>query len=342
MSFFQKKIDFISLKQVADLTSSIVDPSYFETQIKDIKSISTAENGDITFYYKAKYEKFLSTTKATACIVSERDVSKLPKNIIPVISKEPYLAFTSLLKELYGLSEFEKYPRQIATSAQIAASAQIGKNVSINENVVISENVTIEEGAVIMANTFIGAGVKIGTNTVISDNCSIMFTHIGADCIIRSGARIGTCGFGFIPDLKAGKHLQIPQIAGVIIGNSVDIGANTTIDRGALENTVIEDNVKIDNLVQIAHGVKIGASSFLVSQSGVAGSTVVGKGCVIGAQSGVTDNIEIANFTRCIARSGIANDIKISGQELAGAPAIPKKIWFKMQIKLKKLISKND
>ena len=340
MSFLEKKIDSLTLKQVADLTSSFIDSGSEDVRINDIKSIMQAGSGDITFYYKPKYEKFLHNTKATACIIFERDRSKLPKHVIPIISKEPYLAFAILLRELYGTSEIDSVEKQIDGSAKIHSSVKLGNNISIRENVVISKDVEIADNVVIMPNTFIGPKVKIGKGSVIHDNCSIMFTHIGENCIIRSGARVGTSGFGFIPNLKTGQHLQIPQIAGVIIGNNVDIGANTAIDRGAVENTIIEDNVKIDNLVQIAHGVKVGASTFIVSQSGVAGSAIIGKGCLIGAQAGVVDNVQIADFTKCIARAAVAQDITIPGCEVAGFPAIPKLDWIKIHLKLKKLISK--
>jgi UDP-3-O-[3-hydroxymyristoyl] glucosamine N-acyltransferase len=167
-----------------------------------------------------------------------------------------------------------------------------------------------------------------------------MFAKIGENCIIRSGVRIGTSGFGFAPNLKTGKHTYIPQISGVKIGNFVDIGANTAIDRGCLEDTEIMDNAKVDNLVQVAHGVKIGMATFIAGQTGIAGSGEIGNFCFLGAQVGVAGHIHIADFTQVAGKSGVAKTVKEKGQVIAGFPAIPKIQWDRMQIKLKNLIFK--
>jgi UDP-3-O-[3-hydroxymyristoyl] glucosamine N-acyltransferase len=245
----------------------------------------------------------------------------------------------------YGESEIEfltkgVYDQYIDATANLGKGVTLGKNVKIFSNVVISSNTIIGNNVIILPNTFIGANVKIGDNTIIHDGCSLMFCDIGNNCVIRSGARIGTSGFGFAPNLKTGKHLYIHQIAKVILGNELDIGANTVLDRGCLEDTIVGDNTKIDNLVQIAHGVSIGKSVFIAGQTGIAGSTNVGNFVFMGAQVGVTGHIHIGDYTQIVGKSGIMHSIEENGTVVAGYPAMSKNNWQRINIKLKQLITK--
>jgi UDP-3-O-[3-hydroxymyristoyl] glucosamine N-acyltransferase len=344
MQYFEKKIESLTVSEVLSLTDALLsskDDAILKRHIFGLNTLLMASENEVSFYSNSKYAKELSDTKAGLCFIKQEDVHRLNQNSIALISRDPYLCFAKLLTHFYGNNELEGLEIEgIHTSASIAKTAKIGNGVKLAQNVVISENVILGDGVIILPNTFIGFGVKIGKNTIIHDNCSIMFAEIGEESIIRSGARIGTSGFGFAPNLKTGKHVYIPQISGVKIGNFVDIGANTVIDRGALETTEIMDNAKLDNLIQIAHGVKIGTSTFIAGQVGIAGSTEVGNFCFLGAQVGVNGHIKIADFTQVGGKAGVVNSVKEKGQILSGFPAIPKIQWNRMQVKLKKLISK--
>jgi UDP-3-O-[3-hydroxymyristoyl] glucosamine N-acyltransferase len=341
MFYFEKKNQSIKLKDLLTLTGAMMENNDFlEKEIFGINTLAKSAENEISFYSNFKYAQDLANTKAFACFIKENDATKLPKNVIPLLHKDPYFAFAVILNYFYGSNEFTQKQAGTHPSAIISKTAKIGANASIGANVVISEDVNIAEDVTIMPNTFIGEKVSLGKGTIVHDNCSIMFATIGENCIIRSGARIGISGFGFAPNLKTGKHLYIPQIAGVKIGNFVDIGANTAIDRGCLEDTEIMDNAKLDNLIQVAHGVKIGSSTFVAGQTGFAGSSKIGNFCFVGAQVGVAGHLEVADFTQVGGKSGIIKSITEKGQTVAGFPAIPKIKWDRMQIKLKNLIFK--
>jgi UDP-3-O-[3-hydroxymyristoyl] glucosamine N-acyltransferase len=342
MIHFPKKQEHFTIKEILSLINCTLkneSEEILSTKIYNIATLGKAQSGDVSFYSNPSYIHQLKETKASACFIKEASLEKLPQNTIALISADPYLAFSNFLRALYGEDELMFYKQQgIHSSAHIHPSAVVGNNVRIFPNVVISEDAKLEDGVTILPNTFIGSKVKIGKNSIIHDNCSIMFADIGEGCIIRSGVRIGASGFGFAPNLKTGKHAYIPQICGVKIGNFVDVGANTTIDRGALEETEIGDNVKLDNLIQIGHGVKIGRSTFVAAQTGIAGSADVGNFCFIGPQAGIVGHIKVADFTQVVAGSGVMKAVPIAGQVLAGWPAVLKGKWDRMQVKLQQSI----
>jgi UDP-3-O-[3-hydroxymyristoyl] glucosamine N-acyltransferase len=349
--FFKKKIEFLTVSQVLKLTNAKLEEkvdadALQDIKIFDIKPVSTAKSSDITFFTNPKYTSALKVTEARACLVKAEHLSFLNSNTIPIITADPHFAFALILQEFYGNSEIQMQEESkeafISTTAKIAATAKIGKNVKIFDNVVISENVEIDDNSIIMPNSFIGSGVKIGKNNTIHDCTSIMFATIGNNCIIRSGVRIGTSGFGFVPNFKTGEHFYIPQISGVIIGDKVDIGANTVIDRGCLEDTIIEDNVKLDNLVHIGHGVHVKSSCFIAAGAGIAGSAEIGKFVFVGGQVGIAPHTKIADFTQITPQSGVINDVEMPKTVISGSPALPKLKWQKMQIKMQQLVSKKN
>ncbi len=342
MTYFKQKSDFATIEEVLDITGSTlkIDSSeVLKKKILGIQSLLQADENQITFFSNQKYIEDCKTTKALACLITKENAKYLNPDTIAVISSDPYLAFAKLMQHFYGVEEIPfKQECNIHPSASVSPSAKIGKNVKIYNNVVISEGAEIADDVTILPNVFIGSLVKIGKRTVIHDNSSIMFAEIGEDCVIRSGVRVGTAGFGFAPNIKTGQHVYIPQVAGVKIGNFVDVGANSAIDRGCLEDTVIKDYVKIDNLVQIGHGAKIGRSSFLAGMSGVSGSAIIGDGCFIGPQSGILGHIKVSKGTTVIGRTGLIEDVTKEGQILAGYPAISFFSWKRAHIKLMKFL----
>lgn len=294
--------------------------------IENIAPIESAGPSDLAFLSNEKYAKLLSSSSAGAIIV-KKGLEVEGRNLI--LSDNPYYAYAKAIELFYA-----PYPSKI-TSA-IDQSAKIGKNAIIGHNVVIEEEVEIGDNAIIASGVYIGRGVKIGSNVRIDHSATISYSIIGDNVVILPGARIGQDGFGFATD--KGKHYKIFHLGRVIIGNDVEIGANTTIDRGSLQDTIISDGVRIDNLVQIGHNVHIGRGSIIVAQAGVAGSSKIGSYCALGGQVGVSGHITIADRVQVAGQAGVIQDVKEAGVILGGTPAVPLKDWHKQSITLKNLV----
>ncbi|MBR1825906.1 MAG: UDP-3-O-(3-hydroxymyristoyl)glucosamine N-acyltransferase [Alphaproteobacteria bacterium] len=314
----------VTLAQTAEVTSAVLtDASQGNTTIAGIATMSSAGAEDICFFYDRKNKEKAMQMQAKACVTTEELKQFVPANVIVLISENPKLAFIKLNEFMYA----ERKPAAgVAASAKIAASARIGKNCFVGENVVIGENVEVGDNCVIEANTVIAQGCKIGNNCRIGNNASIAYSFIGNNCYIYTGARIGQDGFGF--QLIGGQHHRIPQLGRVIVGNDVEIGANTCIDRGALDDTVIGDGTRIDNLVQIAHNDKLGRGCVIVSQVGIAGSCTLGDYVVLGGQVGLADHLNIGSGAQVAAQSGAMRDID-AGAVVMGSPCVPFKDYMR-------------
>lgn len=227
--------------------------------------------------------------------------------------------------------------KKIMPTACISNSAKIGKNCYIGHNVVIEDNVEIGDDSVIESGTVIEYKVKIGKRARIDSNVTISHAVIGDDVVILPGARIGQESFGFATE--KGVHKKIYHTGKVIIGNDVEIGANSCVDRGSVKDTIIEDFCRIDNLVEISHNVHIKKGCMLVSQVGIAGSTEIGEYCVFGGQVGVSGHLKITNNVHVAGKAGIIQNVKEPGV-IGGFPAIAIKDWHKQTIIMKKLIKK--
>lgn len=268
-----------------------------ETTVSQIATLDSAAVGQIAFLANSKYRKQLESTGAAAVIVSQADAdaTRIPR----IVCDNPYSYFAKLSAFLNPLPAF---PAGIHPTAVIGEGASISPAAYIGPHVTIGEGASIGADSVIMSSCSIGARASIGENTrmyprvVVYHDCVV-----GHNCIVHSGAVIGADGFGIAMD--AGAWLKIPQIGRAVIGNDVEIGANTTIDRGALDDTVIEDGVKLDNQIQIAHNVRIGAHTAIAGCVGIAGSTTIGRYCRIGGSAGIighltiADGVEISSFT---------------------------------------------
>lgn len=300
-----------------------------------INSVCKIEEGvpkAISFLANPKYIHYIYETKATAVIVDKNFIPEKPVNTILIKVENPYLAFAKLL-DFYN--KMKPVKTGISDKAAIAPTAKIGKEVYIAEFVSIGENVVIEDGAKIYPHVWLGDRVTVGENTVLNsgvkiyDDCSI-----GKSCIIHAGAVIGADGFGFAA--QDGSYTKVPQIGNVVIEDFVEIGANTCIDRATIGSTIIRKNVKLDNLIQIAHNVEVGEGSAFAAQVGVSGSTKVGKGCILAGQVGVAGHLSIGNNVTIGAQSGVPNSIS-SDQVMLGSPAIPFMDEKKLIIYRKKL-----
>jgi len=302
--------------------------------IKGIKPLDQASEYEISFLSNKKYISQLSNTKASACIVDYGISCDSNKQLILLTTKNPYFAYTKLANLFYKRKE--QYKPIIMDSAHVASSAYIGKNCYMGHNVVIGENARIGDDCIIESGSFIDFGVTIGDRAKIYSNVSISYSIIGDDVVILPGARIGQDGFGFATDL--GVHYKIFHTGRVIIGKNVEIGANTTIDRGSLNDTIIEDLCRIDNLVQIAHNVQIGRGSIIVAQVGIAGSSKIGNYCALGGQVGVSGHIVIGDKSQVAAQGGVTKDIE-PGTIVGGTPTVPIRDWHKQAVIMKKLIN---
>jgi len=293
--------------------------------IHGIGSISRSDKNFITFYSNNEFENLINSTKAYGCLINNINKYILPKNCFPIVVNDPYLAYAYLSNFFYP-TEISK--NSTSKHSSIDDTFIRGKNIEIKNFVTIKNNVKISDNCIIGDNCVIGPNVAIGKNTHILHNTTISNTIIGENCLIQSGTVIGDRGFGFTSNEK----IEIRHIGNVIIGNNVQIGSNTTIDRAALDSTIIEDNVRIDNLVQVAHNVLIGNNTIIAAQCGIAGSTKIGKNCKFGGQVGINGHIKIGDNVVIAAKSGVTKNIS-SNSTIAGFPAIDIKLWKKIKIK---------
>lgn len=289
-----------------------------EAIIESAAPIETAGPGQVTFLSNPAYKKYLAETRATAIVLAPDNIIDHPSLIV---STNPYLAFAHIIDILYPLPYEENWG--IHPTAVVSAEATIPDKVEIGPHVVIEHGAVIGEGCVVRGGTFIGQGTKIGRVVQIGPNVSIMHgCRLGDNIIIHAGTVIGSDGFGFAPTEPGQEYKKIRQVGWVEIGDNVEIGANVTIDRGAIGPTVIERGVKIDNLVQIGHNVHVGENSIIVAQVGISGSSRLGRGVILAGQVGLTGHIEIGDGAIVGAQSGVSRSLE-GGKFYFGYPARP-------------------
>jgi UDP-3-O-[3-hydroxymyristoyl] glucosamine N-acyltransferase len=303
-------------------------------EISGIAILKNATTNELSFFGNRKYLADLKTTAAGAVILTKDNISDLPIGTIGLVYPNATIGYASALNILYPS---KNPPSRICETAKIHESAEIGSACRIGENVVIESDVILGNNVVIGHNCVIEKGCKIGDGGRIRNNVTISHSLIGCDVIVNSGARIGESGFGIIPTGQGMIHVK--QLGRVIIGDRVRIGANTTIDRGSVEDTVIGDDTIIDNLVQIAHNVQIGNRSILVAQVGIAGSTKIGNDVVLAGQVGVSGHIEIGDRAIAAAKSGIASSVE-AGKTVGGIPAVDAGIWKRQAAFLKMSVTR--
>jgi UDP-3-O-[3-hydroxymyristoyl] glucosamine N-acyltransferase len=282
-------------------------------KIKDMSAIAFSEDGDITFADNEE-ELPLAEKSAATCILTTVKKDAYSKTVIVV--DDIKRALTMMYNAMLEIKPPEK--GNIHPTAIISEKAKLGKNVSVGPFAVIEDNVCIGDDAAIGANCFIGRDTIIGNLSRIYQNVVVYYrTVIGSKTIIHAGSVIGADGFGYVP--KDGKIYKVPQLGNVIIGDNVEIGANTCIDRGTFTTTVIGPSTKIDNLVQIAHNVKIDKNVFIASQSGIAGSSEVGEGTMMGGAVGVADHVKIGKNVKIGGKTGVHGNVK-EGKTIFGYP----------------------
>jgi UDP-3-O-[3-hydroxymyristoyl] glucosamine N-acyltransferase len=274
-----------------------------EVEIVRVAPIEHAGAGDLTFLANSKYTSDVKRTRASAVIASA-EVTEIPCAVLR--TPNPYLAFGRATALLYPQS---RPSAGIHTTAINAANVVLGEDVSIGPYVVIDEGAAIGARTVLHAHVVIGRGAELGADCVLHARVSIRErVLIGARCVVQDGAVVGSDGFGFA-HRDDGTHEKIPQVATVVIEDDVEIGANTTIDRPAVGETRVKRGTKIDNLVQIAHGVTVGANALLAAQVGIAGSSVVGDSVMLGGQVGVTGHVTVGDRAKASAKTGVTGNV---------------------------------
>jgi UDP-3-O-[3-hydroxymyristoyl] glucosamine N-acyltransferase len=299
-------------------------------EVQRVAGLDQAGPGDLTFFANPKYAPALRRTRASAVIVGE---GAPPAPCAVLRASDPYLSFAHAITLF---DDVKKPALGIDSMSRVAGDARMGQHVSIGPFVSIGAGVSVGDRTVIYPNVSIGDRVIIGSDCVIHSQAAIRErTRIGDRVIVQNGAVLGGDGYGFVtrPD---GTHQKIPQISIVVIEDDVEIGANTTIDRPAVGETRIQAGTKIDNLVQIGHGVRIGTNSLLAAQVGIAGSTVIGNSVVLGGQVGVAGHVEIGDRAKAVGQSGITNSLP-EGAFVSGYPAIDNREWLKSSVIFRKL-----
>ncbi len=304
--------------------------------VEDVGSLGTAGPRDVSFLDNRKYLGELETSKAGACILSPDDEGRAPAGMSLILSAAPYKSYALVAQAFYPDAAVEPL---ISPSAIIDKAAVIGAGCRVGPGAVIESGVEIGARCVIGANAVVGEAVRIGDDTVIGANATLSHCLIGARVHVYPGACIGQRGFGFAID-PAG-HVKVPQLGRVIIEDDVEIGANTTVDRGTGPDTVIGAGAMIDNLVQVGHNVRIGARCVLAAQIGISGSCELGELVVIGGQGGLAGHLKIGAGAQIAAQSGILRDVG-PGQRVMGTPAKPIRQFFREVAILEKMSVKKQ
>ncbi|MDR3375649.1 MAG: UDP-3-O-(3-hydroxymyristoyl)glucosamine N-acyltransferase [Ancalomicrobiaceae bacterium] len=331
-----------SLAEIAAWTGAkLVDETRARYMVANVAPLDTAGPEDIAFLDNQKYSGQLATTRAGACLVHPRFSARAPEGVAVLETPEPYRAYATVVGKLYpaALKLEGAYGEKdlVSPRATIHPTAKLEPGVTVEPGAVIGARVEIGQGTIVGANAVIGHDVKIGRNGYIGANSTIIHSLIGNRVILHPGVRLGQDGFGFAMGPKG--HQKVPQIGRIIIQDDVEIGANSTIDRGASRDTVIGEGSKIDNLVQIGHNVTVGRHCIIVSQAGVSGSTTLGDFVVIAGQAGLIGHLTVGSGTQIGAQAGVDASLP-PGSRVIGSPAQPFMDFAREVAALKRLVKR--
>jgi len=327
--------DPLSVAEIARrVGAAIAGAADAERMLRDVAPLETATPDDLSFLDNQRYLDAFRRTRAGAVIVNAKLTKEGPPGATLLVTEQPYRAYALAAQAFYP--EPPPVPG-IAPSAVIDGSAALGEGCAVAANAVIGAEARLGRRCSIGANAVIGPAVELGDDVRIGANASLSHCLIGARVRIYPGARIGQDGFGFAPDPNA--PIKVPQLGRVLIGDDVEVGANSTIDRGAGPDTVIGAGTMIDNLVQIGHNVQIGRGCVIVAQVGISGSTRLGDYVMVGGQAGLTGHLSIGDGARIGAQSGVMRSVK-PGETVLGSPAIPIAEFHYMTAYLRRLAAK--
>lgn len=315
--FFNRAGPF-TLDALALLSGAILsDQAQGGRLCRDVAPLEAAGPEDVSFLENRKYIEAFVRSRAGAAFIDESAVERAPPGMALLVSREPYKAYALAAQAFYPAAQVVA---RRAPSAIIDPAAEVPDNCEVGPNVVIERGVRLGRRCSIAANTVIGAGVEIGDDCRIGPNVTLSHCLIGSRVVLHPGVRIGQEGFGFAPDPKA--PIKVPQLGRVLVGDDVDIGANTTIDRGSGHDTIIGAGSMIDNLVQIGHNVVLGRCCILSGQVGISGSTKLDDFVMVGGQGGLAGHLHIGTGARIAAKSGLMRDVP-AGETVCGSPAVP-------------------
>ena len=325
--FFEKKGPFPLKEIVKTIGSKSPLEILGNLEIHSFKPLNFASENDMTFLNSIKYKELSLKTKAIACITSSNLSRFLPEKCIKLDVKNVLFAVTQVTKMFYPRADIDFLDENLLNSENIKT---LYPNVKFGKNVLIGKNVSIGKNSQIGSNSIVESNVKIGENCIIGSFVTIKNSLISNNVIIQDGSKIGVKGFGFIPIKN--KNIRSPHIGKVILEDGVEIGANSTIDRGSLSDTVIRRNTFLDNQVHVAHNVQIGKNCMIAGQVGFAGSTTVGDNVKIGGQAGISGHLKIGNNVKIGGGSGVINNIS-DNQQVMGYPAVPLRDFIKQRKK---------
>lgn len=303
----------------------------------NLAKIEEAKQGDICFIANPKYESFLYTTQASVIIVNKTLAISAPVSATLILVDDAYSAFSVLLAQYEAIAQQKFQKTGVEQGAFVHPTAKLGNNVYIAAFAYIGEDVVIGDDVKIQSGVHIGEQCVIGNKCMIHSGVKIYHqVKIGHNVILHANAVIGSDGFGFAPQAD-GSYQKIAQTGNVIIEDDVEIGANTCIDRATMGSTIIQKGVKLDNLIQIAHNVEIGAHTVIAAQTGVSGSTKIDTHCVFGGQVGVAGHITIAKGSKIGAKAGVNTTLREANKEWNGNPIMPYKDWLKSYVIVRRL-----
>lgn len=329
----------LSLAEIASLAGGRLergDPAFV---LSRVAPLDQAGPGDLTFLDNPRYVPHLRATTAAAVILADKHLSAVPEGTAAIVAPSPYRGMALVLQALFP--DAARPPgvtgeSGLSPAAHIHADAVVEEGATVEAGAVIGRGAEVGRGTVICANAVIGAGVRIGRDGYVGPNASVTHALVGNRVILHAGVRIGQDGFGFA--MGPTGHLKVPQIGRVVIQDDVEVGANTTIDRGSNRDTIVGEGTKIDNGVQIGHNVVVGRHCVLVSQTGVAGSSTLGDFVALGGQAGVSGHVKVGSGAQVAGASAVKDDIP-AGMRVAGIPAKPLREFIREMAVLQKLAS---